>query len=84
MVEPGVEQLLAIGHGSMSDTDSTPTAAQHGAHAEPSSMSLRSVSPRPHVEERPQGHGHKRNQSSLNVNDETSPTERRSIFQENM
>jgi hypothetical protein len=55
-----------------------------GDQAEASSMDLRSVSPRPDMPTSQPGH--KRGQSSLNTagSDETSPTERRSMFREDV
>lgn len=62
--------------------------AQHaqnpfGDNAERSDASLRGVSPRPMVDTGRAPKGHKANQS-LGVHDDTSPTERRSVFQEQM
>ncbi|KAK4547769.1 hypothetical protein LTR36_000727 [Oleoguttula mirabilis] len=59
-----------------------------GDQADPSNLSLRSVSPRPHVETG-QARGvsaHKKNNSSLGTTDgaDTSPTERRSMFREDV
>jgi len=60
-----------------------------GDQAEASNMSLRSVSPRPHMETSGQSRGasaHRKNNSSLGTtgSTETSPTERRSMFHEDV
>lgn len=54
-----------------------------GDNAERSDASLRGVSPRPMVDTGRSTQGHKANQS-LGANDDSSPTERRSAFQEQM
>lgn len=55
-----------------------------GEQAEESNMSLRSISPRPDVEQpsQPQAPRHKRGASNLSA--EESPTERRSMFREDV
>ena len=54
-----------------------------GDNAERSEASLRGVSPRPIVDTGHASKGHKTNQS-LGATDDSSPTERRSAFQEQM
>nr|POF13180.1 hypothetical protein CFP56_10328 [Quercus suber] len=65
-----------------------PRSDPFGDAAEPSNMSLRAVSPRPHGNTGPTrgAHSHRRGQSSLGTTGsaENSPTERRSMFHEEM
>ncbi len=61
-----------------------PTSNPFGDQAEQSNISLRSVSPRPDTDAalHPQKPSHKRGQSNLSADD--SPTERRSMFREDV